>query len=121
MYVYTKRVTTHRAIIYQCEALIASKGGKEFQVRVAFSISRPAHACTRPILCLSNQPTTRTTHWPSSTHVPNALPHEKRNGPPMQQVTIILDRNGTSKQNQDPDMMKLFFALCTSPPPFWAP
>ena len=30
------------------------------------------------------------------------------------QVTIILDRNGTSKQNQDPDMMKLFFALCTS-------
>jgi hypothetical protein len=26
-------------------------------------------------------------------------------------VTIILDRNGTNKQNQDPDMMKLFFAL----------
>jgi hypothetical protein len=26
-------------------------------------------------------------------------------------VTIILDRNGTTKQNQDSDMMKLFFAL----------
>ena len=28
------------------------------------------------------------------------------------QVTIILDRNGTTGKNQDPDMMKLFFALC---------
>ncbi|TFJ85039.1 hypothetical protein NSK_003463 [Nannochloropsis salina CCMP1776] len=46
-----------RAIVYQCEALIASKKGKEFQ------------------------------------------------------VTIILDRNGTSKQNQDSEMMKSFFAL----------
>lgn len=32
--------------------------------------------------------------------------------PPLfPKVTIILDRNGTTKQNQDSDMMKLFFAL----------